>query len=888
MFGISALNPLLLWGALGAAAPIIIHLLSKRRFKVVHWAAMDFLLEADQRNRRRVQLEDLIVLLLRCLACALIAMLVARLFFETKGLAAFAGQSSRFERIVLLDDSPSMGVLNADEGNVSTFELSKRGVTSLAQRLVAERSGDSFTLRLTSNPDEPVLNAVPLSQARLNEIKDAIDALKPSTRPAELTRAVATVERSLEESDGALNRVVYLVSDLRKRDWLAGDGQAGKSSAKSGGAGAVAELAKKVTRLVLIDAGVEVNANLTITDLRPTDKTVVAGIETEFAVTVRNDGLNVADDVELTVTAGESTLPVVRIESISPGESETATFTFNYQDVGPAPLRVSLSADALPFDNVRYYAGEAREGVQALIVDGDPDAEADQSEAFFLNRALNPPGDRSSGIAPQIVSENQFEGMPLDDVQVIFMCNVFRVTEDRMQALEAWVARGGGLIIFLGDQVDAGLYNRRLASAGPWRELRRQAAAAHLTLNFAAQTDGPKFEDPGQEGQLGQALAAAREALKSGDAAAGQNAARQLLSLNQKVRLVDDAGAFVMRGRLTDWRSPDNRLRFSPHSPNDRFGAVLGVKDESGLSLDDALWLGPDQPLSPISLVEVDGFQDERQWVTIRADETEHPVTRLFSGSDQPFVEQLKVFRYWKGEADAEDVKAGRVRVLARWSDTDASPAIVERRFEKGRVLVVTTSADMDWNLWARDYSYVVTAQEMARHMAMNVADRAGLSVGSPIVVEFDPTVHKVQSRLVPPDGEQDAVALEAVTLFDGGASSADGGVAATRGARQVFAHEETDTPGLYRLQMSRVDGGSDERLIGVNIEADEGRMARVGEPDLEDAFGDAPIEFVPSLSSLGGDDDEGRSELWRLVLAALIAVLCVEQALGWWFGRRR
>ena len=61
-------NPsLFLAGAAAIALPIIIHLLNKRKFIVVDWAAMDFLLDADKKNRRRIRLENLLLLLLRCL-----------------------------------------------------------------------------------------------------------------------------------------------------------------------------------------------------------------------------------------------------------------------------------------------------------------------------------------------------------------------------------------------------------------------------------------------------------------------------------------------------------------------------------------------------------------------------------------------------------------------------------------------------------------------------------------------------------------------------------------------------------------------------------------------------------------------------------------------------
>src|ERR1041384_6635138 len=106
--GISAVSPALLWGSLAVASPIIIHLLSKRKFKIVDWAAMDFLLEANRRNRRRVRLENLLLLLLRCLAVLLIAALVARPFLTPSGAAAAALKAGSQERIILLDDSPSM------------------------------------------------------------------------------------------------------------------------------------------------------------------------------------------------------------------------------------------------------------------------------------------------------------------------------------------------------------------------------------------------------------------------------------------------------------------------------------------------------------------------------------------------------------------------------------------------------------------------------------------------------------------------------------------------------------------------------------------------------------------------------------------------------------
>ncbi len=54
------------WATLGLLSiPIIIHLINRRRFRQIEWAAMEFLLKALKRNRRRVRIEQLILLLLR-------------------------------------------------------------------------------------------------------------------------------------------------------------------------------------------------------------------------------------------------------------------------------------------------------------------------------------------------------------------------------------------------------------------------------------------------------------------------------------------------------------------------------------------------------------------------------------------------------------------------------------------------------------------------------------------------------------------------------------------------------------------------------------------------------------------------------------------------------
>ena len=74
----SFLNPIMLAGLAAVSVPIIIHLLNRRKFQKVVWAAMRFLQTSVEKNQKRMRIEDLILLALRCLLLALLALALAR------------------------------------------------------------------------------------------------------------------------------------------------------------------------------------------------------------------------------------------------------------------------------------------------------------------------------------------------------------------------------------------------------------------------------------------------------------------------------------------------------------------------------------------------------------------------------------------------------------------------------------------------------------------------------------------------------------------------------------------------------------------------------------------------------------------------------------------
>src|SRR5438067_12548022 len=106
MLGLPFANPAyLVAGVALISAPIIIHLINRMRFKRIRWAAMEFLLKAQKRTRRRLIIEQMLLLMLRCLMIALVGIFLVSKFHGC-GDNNLGGKPNL--HLVLLDDTPSM------------------------------------------------------------------------------------------------------------------------------------------------------------------------------------------------------------------------------------------------------------------------------------------------------------------------------------------------------------------------------------------------------------------------------------------------------------------------------------------------------------------------------------------------------------------------------------------------------------------------------------------------------------------------------------------------------------------------------------------------------------------------------------------------------------
>ena len=126
--GMTFLAGSLLGGLVLASVPIIIHILNRRRFQIIDWPPMKYLKLTLKRNRRRIRIEQMILLAMRTLAVILLILAIARPVIPQNGLAALFPGHGRTSHLIVIDDSLSMGYTTAGR---SAFDVARNAAADL-------------------------------------------------------------------------------------------------------------------------------------------------------------------------------------------------------------------------------------------------------------------------------------------------------------------------------------------------------------------------------------------------------------------------------------------------------------------------------------------------------------------------------------------------------------------------------------------------------------------------------------------------------------------------------------------------------------------------------------------------------------------------------------
>jgi hypothetical protein len=441
-------NPLMLVGAAAAAAPIIIHLLNRRRFRIESWAAMEFLLASNRKNFRRVRLQEIILLIIRTLVLLLVAAALARPFLA--GVASMLGISQRYV-ILIVDNSFSMGYeLGNDRPHDRSIKFAERILDTL-------NKGDVVSLIAVSDRARPLIREASVD---LEIVRSEIRGIKLSQGSTNLPDAFRQTLDLLKNSKIA-QKEVYLVTDCQRAAWRIGKGEelAGVLRDVSGAAS-----------FILIDVGPGSNENVAVTEFGSADR--IIGKEkpdTTFVAEIRNYGEADQQAVEVSFFV-DGFRQGGRTVQVPADGAARVPFSYTFHDAVPHYLGVQLKKDRLALDDARHLAVDVVEAARVLLVDGEPAADIYRSSTGYLQTALHPRSNdafRSSTIyQPIVIQPAELARQEFDQYEFVVLAGVPQVDAGVAADLEAYVADGGAAIIFPGNKVDEHNYNQVLYHDG--------------------------------------------------------------------------------------------------------------------------------------------------------------------------------------------------------------------------------------------------------------------------------------------------------------------------------------------------------------------------------------------------------------------------------------
>ena len=283
-------------------------------------------------------------------------MLVARPLVDPEKFSLFQGQKTH--HLVLLDDSGSMRD-RADE--TSAFDAALDVVRKIAAEGERKPDTQTLTLLLSSNPTQPVY-----TQENLN--KDFVGRSKGSSKGCAVRTARSiwrpgpkAARKMLADLAGAA-RNFHLISDFRqdrlgrrygpgRRPSRNGSRQGDGQSRQDGG-----RIARRTWASPTCRAPSTWPPLTSPCDFRSRSETTESKSAREVRLTVLVDG--------------QKRPATETIEKIEPGQERTIEFDEQFPRTGPHDVQVSLPADALEQDNVRYLSIQVPDTNPVLVIDG--------------------------------------------------------------------------------------------------------------------------------------------------------------------------------------------------------------------------------------------------------------------------------------------------------------------------------------------------------------------------------------------------------------------------------------------------------------------------------------------------------------------------------------
>ncbi|SKB06725.1 N-terminal double-transmembrane domain-containing protein [Prosthecobacter debontii] len=443
------LNAILLAGGATFLVPLLIHLLNKRRVQTVRWGAMHLLQEVIKQKKRRMNIEQWLLLAVRIAIPIVLALCLARpvlTALRTFGLA-------KTSLVMMLDDSFSM---RAPAPNGSPAERARADTTRI---LESQPKGSDAQVILSGGNSHTLL---PQASRTLDLIPKQLIEVPNQAGPVRVNEALQIAAASMAKTaNGA--RELAILSDFQASDW--------KSIADGASLPALESILKQEPKpqVTFYRLTSDLTENLSIASADVSALVVAEEQPVGLRARIQNHGTRPWQDVAVHLEADGVRLRTSRVSLPPEGEAVIA-FTHAFDTVGDHSLTVRLEGDSFPDDNTFHTIIQVRNQLNVLLVEGDPSLEALGGAADFLELALAPHQSASASLK-DLIRTTKVEARRLRDddyrgKEIVILADVDRLQGNRLNELIKFVQNGGGLVIFGGPHCDVDWYNRELYRQG--------------------------------------------------------------------------------------------------------------------------------------------------------------------------------------------------------------------------------------------------------------------------------------------------------------------------------------------------------------------------------------------------------------------------------------
>ena len=410
----SLLSPWFLVGLAAIAVPLLLHLVQREEPAGQPFPSLMFLRRIPIKTRRKKTLRDPFLLMLRCLALALLALAFAGPYL-LNDKTTVAMDMGKVDRVFLLDQSYSM----AYPGHwTAAIDAVRRRIDTLAagERAAVVAFDDKTRVVQGFTNDRVSLQA-------------AIGRLRPGYGGTDYAAALTGAARLLYDSPAQQHEVV-LVSDLQR---------IGLNGVRT------PQLDEKVG-FELVSIGPATGSNAAVMDVELMPSQGIAGdARRTLAVRIRNTGLETVPSVRL-VSAVDSHENSSHTFDLKPKAEHTVEIPLLIAQDRLTRVRIQLSPDGIAADDEFYLV---LAGAQpSIVMLAGPDQHGAHS-SFFLTQALALAQSPSFDVVTVPVSG--LDSSALAKADVVILNDIRLPDQSGKQRLADFVTRGGGLLVVAAD-----------------------------------------------------------------------------------------------------------------------------------------------------------------------------------------------------------------------------------------------------------------------------------------------------------------------------------------------------------------------------------------------------------------------------------------------------